>query len=572
MNRTVFKVIVISALLLIGARLLAPFEVGKDQSSQLEAAQNLANGRGLITTSDVPPASLDIIVDPQPRYLTWWPPGFSLIMALLLVTGLSLPVSLKIIYALVTLVGWVGWARIVSRFITEPLRLGGKEYPVHLIIAALLPIFFTQVWDGTDIFLWAGIPFLLLTLFKQQQTGAAYGSLVTAGLLFGALYAIRYSSLFLSVAALLMLFQLRFPDYGSAVKRFVIFLLAGLMIILPTYLYGKFYAVGVAGISDRATLTRFTSDLSTVIHNIIIKLPITANLIFGTPVPAQILFKINSTPILYISGISCLLIILVLPILLIESCKMRAQRFQNDLALSVWLLPISLLIFLIGTNLAVRLGLVGVRRYYEPLILCGLLIAYQFATVRKTRQIVKRASCVVVLMFLAYVCIYMPALAFQRERRGGLAYTVLGFVPANMRSRGTSYNLSYPSFRIYSSKESSRQKLRQIADADPNALFFVEEYASFTYDRFQGGGPILGNTMRIFPRIEYWEKAHTSAPVKIYWVLNEDTRLSFVPPTNQQLIYFDPLERTKILYSSFPANYRFVGDQAHRSLVSSANN
>jgi hypothetical protein len=566
-NRTVFHVILLSALIVVGARTLAPFEVGKDQSSQLEAAQNLAGGRGLTTTNDVPPASLDIIVDPQPRYLTWWPPGFSLILASFLALGFSLLISLKIIYALVTMTGWIGWGALASRFLTRPLKLGGTEYPVHLVIATLLPVFFTLGWNGTDIFLWAGIPFLLMALFKQHEKEASYLPLVLSGLLFGVLYSIRYSSLFLALAALLILLQVRFPAYRSSLIRFAIFLLAGLFIILPTYLYGKFYAAGVSGISDRATFTRLTSNLSTVINGIFIKLPITANLILGTPVPDQILFHINYRPLLYVSSVVCLAIILGLPILLIESCRMRALRFQNDLALSIWLLPLSLLGFLIATNLVVRLGLIGVRRYYEPLALCGLLVFYQFATVRLTRQIVKRASCAVVLTFVGYVCVFMPALAFLPERRGALVDTVVGFVPPKDRYRRTSYNLSYPSSMIYSPKESSKQKLRQLAEADPKALFFVEEYACFTYDRFQTGGPILGKTMRVFPEIDYWRHAHTSAPVKIYWVVNDDTNLSFVPTVNQKLVFSDKLERTKILLSSFPSNYRFVDDLPNHSLL-----
>src|SRR5262245_19744651 len=105
----VFSIIIVSALVLIAARFVAPFEVGKDQSSQLEAAQNLVQGRGLTTTNDVAPASFDITVDPQPRYLTWWPPGFSLILAAFLDLGFSLLLSLKLIYTATTLVGWIGW-------------------------------------------------------------------------------------------------------------------------------------------------------------------------------------------------------------------------------------------------------------------------------------------------------------------------------------------------------------------------------------------------------------------------------------------------------------------------------
>ena len=566
-RNTVFSIVIASALVLIAARFVAPFEVGKDQSSQLEAAQNLVQGRGLTTTNDVPPASFDITVDPQPRYLTWWPPGFSIILAAFLELGLSLLLSLKLIYAATTLLGWIGWGIILSQFVKEPLSIGGRQFPTHVVIAALAPIFFTLGWDGTDIFLWAGIPFVFLALVKQSERQASYLTAAVAGLLFGALYAVRYSSLFLGLAGLLILVQVRFPDYKDSLKRFAIFLASSLTLILPTYLYSKFYAVGTGGIADRATLSRFTSSLSVVIRNMSQKLYISANMIFGIPLPDQIIFKLNSTVLFYVSGIICAGILLIVPLLLIRNRQRDGQPFQSDRAFSLWLLPISLLGFLIGINLAVRLGLLGIKRYYEPLALAGFLVFYQLATIRKINPVTTSVARAVVVAFVLYVCAYMPVQAFLPERNGFLVETVLGYVPSkNVRYRGTSYKLSYPSFMMFSSKESSKRKLKELAVADPKALFFVEEYAFFTYDRFQQGGPVLGKTMRIFPTTDYWKQAHTSTPVRVYWVLNEQTDLNFVQPANQKLVYIDPVEQTKILVSEFPASYRF-GDESKGQFV-----
>jgi hypothetical protein len=156
----------------------------------------------------------------------------------------------------------------------------------------------------------------------------------------------------------------------------------------------------------------------------------------------------------------------------------------------------------------------------------------------------------------------MPLLIFVPERNGHIVKTVLGFVPTNdVKYRGTSYEINYPSSKVYSNKESSRQKMQQLAAADPNALFFVEEYGSFIYDNFRGAVPIPGKTLRVFPRIEYWRKAFTSAPVKVFWVLNENTTLSFVDSSNQQVVFFDHVERTKILVSDFPAGHTFSAYQ-----------
>jgi hypothetical protein len=559
-NGHVFMLIIVVALLVVAARTVAPFEVGKDQASQLEAAHNLVEGRGL-TTTEVHSPSFDISVTPKPKHLTWWPPGFTLIVALFLEMGLPLLVSLKLIYALVTMIGWIGWGVIASRLLTEPMRIAGKAYPVHLLIATSLPIFFTLSWDGTDILMWAGIPFVLLLLI-QQAGKASYVSLVASGLLFGALYAIRYASLFLALVALLTLLQVRWPDYRSSLKRFAIFLVASFIIILPTYLYAKLYAAGVSGISDRATLTRLTSGLSIVIDGIFQKLPMTAHMILGSPLPDQILFQLNSPAVLYVAGLCCLGIMVTMPFILIRTRRAEGKMFQNDLALSVWLLPISLLAFLIAINFAVRLGLVGVRRYYEPLAICGLLIFYQLATVRVTRRVFTYASRGVVLAFLFYVCVFLPGLAFLPERSGRLVKTVLGFVPQNnAKYKGTSYHISYPSFVIYSNKESGKQKLRELAKADPEAIFFVEEYAYFVYDNFCEGGPVPGETLRLFSLPEYWAKAYTSRPVRVFWVVNENTALDFLADSRQQVVFSDPVEGTKIVRTDLPAGHKFVLNQ-----------
>jgi hypothetical protein len=547
-------------MLVIAARTFAPFEVAKDQAAQLEAAHNLVEGKGL-TTTEVVSTSPDITDNPSPKYLTWWPPGFTLIIALFLWLGLSLLVSLKLVFSLVTIVGWVGWGIIASRMLTGPMRIFGRAYPLHVIIAACLPVFFTLGWDGTDIIMWAGIPFVLLLLVQQSQK-ASYVSLISSGLLFGALYAIRYSSLFLGLAALITLVQVCWPDYRSSLKRFAVFVLSSFILILPTYIYSKLFAVGVSGISDRATLTRITSSLSVVFDGILQKLPMTAHMIFGNPVPDQILFQLNSRPLLYVSGLICVAILVSVPFILIHTNQAAGKRFQTDLALSVWLLPISLLATLVAINFAVRLGLVGVRRYYEPLALCGLLIFYQLATVRVTQRAIAYASRTVVLAFLIYVCVFLPSLAFMPDRSGRLVKTVLGFVPPNdVRYKGTSYRVSYPEFTIYSNKESGKQKLRELAEADPEALFFVEEYAYFVYDGFCDGGPVPGKTLRVFSRPDYWSKAYTSRAVRVFWVVNENTDLDFLDDSSQHVVFSDPVERTKIVQTDFPAGYRFVNNQ-----------
>jgi hypothetical protein len=168
-NAIVFSVIVVSALLVTAARTLAPFEVGKDQATQLEAAQRLVAGRGLTTTSDVPPISFDISEASPPKSLTWWPPGFSLVIAVFLSLGLSLLVSLKIVYVTVTLIGWIGWAILVSRFLSRPWSYRKRNFHLHIVIALLLPIFTTLPWGGQTYSSGRASPSFFSTFFGKAQ-------------------------------------------------------------------------------------------------------------------------------------------------------------------------------------------------------------------------------------------------------------------------------------------------------------------------------------------------------------------------------------------------------------------
>ena len=560
-NLTVFWILMISALVVIGARVIAPFQVGKDQGSQLEAAIHLADGKGLTTTA-VAPSSYDITETPDAKYLTWWPPGFSLIVATFLAMGLPLLLTLKLIYASISLIGWIGWGIIISHFVTDPVAFRGRTYPTHLALAALLPVFFTLSWSGSDIILWAGIPFVFLALVKQVRPDASYKSVVLAGLLFGLLYAIRYASLFLALAALLILLQVQFPNYGRSVKRFSVFLLSALVLIIPTYLYTKFYASGVSGITDHASVDSIIYTPGMLIKWIFLKLPMTWNLVLGFPLLDQILLRINSYWLFYVTGIMSAAILLALPLILIKSKNRTRHRFQDDMGLSLSLLLISLPVFLIVVDTIVRSGLLGIRRYYDPVVFCGVLIFYQLATSRMTWQIVARASLCVVIAFLAYLCLYSPAQGFTKERNGLLVRTVLGYLPPNnTRYNATSYNVSYPSYTMFSSRESSKQKMKELYKADPDAIFFVEEYGYFAYDCFSNGDPTPGTRVRVLPNRDYWNQAYTPRPVKVYLVVNQKTDLDFLRGNDRQLIFSDPIEKTKILGAQLLPGHKLIADQ-----------
>jgi hypothetical protein len=560
----VFRLILISALLVVAARALAPFEVGKDQSSQLEAAQRLVEGRGVTTTNDLQPGSLDITEAPNPKYLTWWPPGFTLMVAGFLLIGFPLLFSLKVIYVSATLAGWLGWALLASPLLAKPLRHKAHQYPVQLVIALLIPIFFTPRWGGTDIFLWMGAPFMILSLRQtvNKRSGIAWAAL--AGLCLGSLYAIRYASLFLGLGAALILFQINFPNVKSFLKRATVFVLSSLVIIAPVVIYTRRFSRQESIAPSLAHPTYGGSNIYDTVVGFFHYLPVTSNLIFGHPLFEQVSFTLNSNPLVFVFGVACLLVILLLPLAVLTSRTTIVQRAQEDLALTFSFLPLSLVVFLI----AVSVSLLSIRRYYEPIALCGVFVFYQIASARTTYRTVKVVSTAVVIMFMAYMCLYLPALAMMPEKRDEVVGTILSFTPAkSTRLKSTSQSISYPSYQIYSRKESARLKLRQLHQAYPQALFFVEEYGYFIYDGFRSGGPTPGENLRIFPRKKFWERAYTSKAVKVFWVVNPRTKLDFIPNANLRMIHSDPFEETNIFESNFQAGYKFSGLQIASSAL-----
>src|ERR1051325_1107350 len=237
------KILLLSALVIIFARILAPFEVGKDQGVQIEAAQHLADGQGLTTLYFSSPNSYDLAQSPAPQYLTWWPPAFSLVLAGFLVVGVPLLISLKLIYSLATLLGWFGWASIAGKLMPVHLRWRGRSFPIQFLIAAVLPVFFTPSWTGTDLFLWAGIPFVVILLAAGEARRPNLAASFCAGLIFGLLCQIRYSSLFIGLGAMFVIFQSTYPDLKLGLKKFALFGLATACFLIPQMVYNRAYTV-----------------------------------------------------------------------------------------------------------------------------------------------------------------------------------------------------------------------------------------------------------------------------------------------------------------------------------------
>lgn len=575
-NAQVFVVIMATAFLIIALRIFAPFEIGKDEGLQLQAAHRLVEGQGLtITHTILQPA--DIAESPTPIYLTWWPPALSLIVAGFLSTGMPLVGSLKIIYAITTLIGWTGWAIIACHLLSGPVRLKGRAYHIQVLIAALIPVFYTPIWDGTDIFLWAGVPFIVLLCFNAG-TRQSYTCVMAAGLLLGFLYAARYASLFAFVAAVLILLQVSFPNFRALLKRAVVLSMSALVLILPTVLYIRLFSQHGSFLPAYVKLSEHAPEIGTgggsmlhLIENSAKSLVFTSSMILANPLPARVIYYIiGSRLLIYAAGIVCSLIIFSLPLIVLRNQSRESEKPQTGIALSISFLPLSLTAFFLVSTFALRWSPLGVERYYEPVIFCCPLLFYRLAASQTAHRFIRLASGALVALFVLYNCGYVTAQAFSNEKRRDLVRTVLGYTPAQSSGGpSTSYPISYPDFTIYSRKENSRQQVKSLYEAKPEAIFYVlENYQYYVYDDFQNGGPRPGTSLRYFPPIRFWEQAYSSKPVRIYWVLDDRSasmdvsNLAFIPDSNLKTIFLDQFERTRILVSDFPAGYRFFNNQS----------
>jgi hypothetical protein len=408
----------------------------------------------------------------------------------------------------------------------------------------------TPGWDGTDIFLWAGIPFLLMGLSSINKKQPSLVTIAGAGLLFGSLYALRFTSLFLGLPAALILLQVSYPMVKTFIQRFSVFLLSALTVMLPVKIYLLLYF-------ERDKDFSIVTDMLDAPNGSLIKgflnhLLVTSNLVFGHPILEEVVSKLGVDWVRYLSGIICLIVILAWPVVLWRSAATKALQVKDDKALSLSFLPFSLVLFLMAAGAYFgTTQFMLIRRYYEVLALCGLFISYELAAKRATFRIVKLASKGILLFFIMYVCLALPALASTKNGRDFLVTYASGFRPSRM-------------FKLYTPRESARAKVVQLYRDNPDALFYATKYQWFVYDQLEGMPP-SGTKMRAVPKPGFWRHAYTSRPVKIFWVLDQKTPLDFLPDPKKQLIFSDSSEQIEILVSDFPSGPLISGEQIAES-------
>jgi hypothetical protein len=198
-----------SAALVTVLRFLNAAAPGYDLQWQIEAAHNLLAGNGLSIYQHM---GSDLAGPATLITLTHFPSGYSFCAAALMAVGVSVGMVVKVLGAVATMLGWWGWGKLARPFFREGLKRGGVWKWAAFAIAVSSPLLFTAEWGGTDIFLWAAVPWVLNWVVRAADENAIRGRWFDglAGAVCGLCMLMRYASLFLAVyVAFLMLWQSR---------------------------------------------------------------------------------------------------------------------------------------------------------------------------------------------------------------------------------------------------------------------------------------------------------------------------------------------------------------------------
>lgn len=548
-NVAVGRLVMISCAAVVAVRMAFSLVVGWDQSIQLETGYRFADGLGLTSMYCAAPRA-DLAAGPVPRPLTWYPPFFSLVVAGIVCAGLPIGVGLKIFYAIVTFAGWFAWGTLACHFLRE--GLGAKVLRLHWLVAAIMPIFFTPWWAGTDIILWAGVPYVVLLLFESTRSHALRFC-AAAGVLAGALYAVRYASLFLLPAGIFMIFACR-EDVRSFMKRAAMYSFCWALALSPVAFYTSSQVSTTAGLPEYARFDGLLAGARAVL------LTIGGSLWNCGEMLGVFFLKKAATfdgfTLKVAVGIFALLFAVILPTALTYS-----NRRRDPLGAALGMLVSSLVLFLFAASFLDRVyDYLACTRYLLPAGLSALFIYYRHAAVVRGgfRGMVALATAIVTL-FVLYNGVVRPLRVFT-----GKAETLWGIILGGARSEK-----AVVGHRLISGNEGSLNFLKELRREHPEAVIYIQDYPNYVYNGDTGFRPI--------PPAAEWSGAFTDRPLDVYWVVNDPNcdgacrtagtetaiPLSALPGVRTLKVF--PAEYSKILLCELPAGFRFADNTKRRN-------
>jgi hypothetical protein len=463
-----------SAAVITFIRLLHATDIDYDITLQIQAGQHLLEGKGLTvywpTADDVAkPLTLEV--------LTQFSSGYSLYTAALAAFGLDEAALVKVAGAPVTLLGWLGWARLAFNYMSSGIREGGIWRFVGMWIAIVSPVLFTSRWGGTDIFLWAAIPWILELLMRPSQAREHSGTRhdLYAGLLIGLCLLMRYASVFVAAyAALVIAWHCR-RQPARAVRR-LFALTAGMLpaILIQRYINNlagpdPFFVPGSITIGwDQLANAggRAVESLTTLVLA-------NQELFFWVPGRLQLwTYTAYDPATLVLAGIS----FIALPLVFAFVHRLRLAEWSDDVRTAAAGLLIVLPVFLWVCGLFGTFNYLRQWRYYDSLRPLAVFIAFFFAATRaghsdaRTR-ILAISGRVYLLAFMLATAVEVAFIFVPHPSGVPWRRTVLGAEPR-----------PWPSFQLTYEFSEARAFVLGLMQADPKAILITNREQWFYAD------------------------------------------------------------------------------------------
>ena len=519
-NRNVFGIMLISAACVTLIRLFGPIRIQWDLSIQLEAAYRLVQGLSLTNAFS---SQLDLNQPPISEHLTHFPPGLSLLVAAFIYFGIPLVVALKIIYCLTTIIGWFGWSIIGSRCLVQPIKIFSRSFQANLMIASILPIFYTPSWtnQGTDIFLWAGTPIVVLLLLHSFGNRFWFISTILSGLTFLLLLSFRYASGFLLLAALPIIFYIDFPNIKALFIRYCTFASSWLLLIIPMSLYiMRVSETGFNHISSNDLLqthgARYLNSnlLDSIFQSIEKNIYSLSNLYILTGINTNKLesWVDSNSMISTFIGLVFLFFLSTFSLILVRYKRSHGNFLGGKVSILLLCVMISLILFSAILTFFISYSPLEVERYYLPVQPCTIFLGYRIATLADFNRLFKQLSTLFIFVFVLYNLVLRPIYYFIIDETQDIMSLVLAAGTEKIT------DIRYPSNEITTFDQDSLNFLITTEKQEQNALFFIQQYSLYmSYANFRD--PLK---FRRISDSSFWHDAYLSKATKIVWVVNHN--------------------------------------------------
>jgi hypothetical protein len=469
-----------SAAVVVVVRLLHASDPNFDLGIQLQAAHNLLSGHGLSTYRHVAP---NLAAPPSLTTLTYFPAGYSLVAAALMKAGFGVAAAIKALGALATLLGWWGWARLSRSFFKDGWQRGPAWRWAAVAVATTAPLLFTPPWGGTDIFLWAIVPWVVQCTVKasDENTAGSWRFDVLAGGLCGLAMLMRYAGLFLVVyAAGVMVWQSwgRIPTLRRRWSAFAVGVLPALALQgYVNYMLSN-SPVNPGGLFIATTegpFRRLWVGALSLRH---------ADHLWAFWVPDNVAGR------LFYSGASPERLALTACAFLSLLMSLRTYRRDSSLTprdprMAALALFVAVPLTLLASMMVSPSNYLADRRYYWPIVPLAALAAYSISSLVDVSRESRSVS------WFRRVCgAYLAGFVAM-----SLVYTSLLFVPGrigtNQRQKllaGALYG--WPSRGVTHEFSSSRRLVMQLLAEDPDTRLLTNRVVAFYWDPLVDGSKL----------------------------------------------------------------------------------